>query len=1701
MMSAPNLEEELVPELGDLITLISTVFGRLTGTIIYRDADIIRVQSFSDADRAQNIPMAEDGDFREEAGIIRLIIHKKREDPHFSLQLGANVGEYVNCYGLGGEPLEGGRVAEVIATDEEDSIVLDNGTKLNFAFIGPPEPIQVIFVTATADEGEDVPPAAEPVAVEPGTEALPDYYNLSFMDGLLPAAMVEEVPTAERTYSENVQREDMYMDLLKSYSEAKQKNPKIQKSLARETELLLALKSVAGIVGPDGRMKPYIKPSKTLKDILSNNGASLAAVIPVISAKRVVYVDQETEAELDSEISKQVEIRLWIESELKSWQAEQSYTAGQDAGVGAKQAVLMYKYLYNVLFTEGSVLAPNDEEDVDIAVDQDVLRTVEPPSKLYGFSKLVIEKDTKISQKNIGKIKTRQLRALSSHKTASGSVISPSDPGKISSYILMMANLGYKFRPVKFSGFLAEDIRASNVTKQLEPFETLTNSAAYYKGEAGLKVISNSLEADETSTVDVAEWVRQNLHGSIHASDLLSASSVGVNRVLDSIGLRSYEWTPELSEVIWSAVKKSQAEFTRVYQVFLESVEAYLKSETPYKIGSGISDASTIYAKAATIKEIGAELSNMALYDPTNADWDLAKAQYLLSKAEGCMAQLMYFATSEDPHPLLERAIHVYNNEMNRKALHSAQIYDSLAKFHAEPTINTCPHCKDLDAIRSVMMYDEAKFIKLLGEFLNRYQGDRKGSWVQCKVCSTNLLCIHEVMKFYEKTHPGRAPALSKEILLDFGGAAFNGRYVCKNCGIPIAEFEYDNHLEYDDEGRPLAGRAPVEEGKKGAEDELSQILDMAMNKKKVTFDDEIKTQIYELVSIMTVNAGFMFNEETITDLVNRVYVYETTKLPKEADYEEMRARAKKPMPVYESFKANIEIGLIAALLLCEIHTVDPLPELIYPFGGCDFSRGGYPIETDDETILGAFEYIVCVIANMNRDQRPWNITEWWGESSPEDRKKRVRAWVKKMLKEPDIVILLKTARDSYATHKKASATQASAADKIPANFRPTALLKSPAFDSVNIALPGRIVESAATMPIGEAEVLIKEKAFQMAISGILNAHQAANDSGIINPASIRSESNCCFLPISEIRKGTISAFLPAEGEQEIMGLGIAETILHKRDPTSQSNGAHLWVRWTPPQPLASDPVPPDTSYFKLFMRTCFKGPRAGDIHEFGRRLNGAAVVYQCRHCNFQAPRDPLIIMSDLSDEDLSNANPKRKGDPSTKIRDEAAAALTASGVTIDASTFDELLNIVCRKQRVDPYVLPRQADSALIFAAIDRMVTSECPLLPARMTDWTALKTIVDGLFSLGSDIEEDRRIIVWADFSTRYDALKARVIELIDAREGPKMAAKGKVGAEIIDTIERMTDDPLFKGPSEINKNWIVGLERLGTSFSQMVFGSGEWFGFPFDVKKLRKIQHSLFGGLKWFGKSIKEKHTSKFENMIKSLLGSTNTATTVLNREELKTDSANVLKPLAAWLGKLNSFWISNIKSLHMYGVSNVELSNILRWIVFSSMEALLVTSSPLYTAVGSESNKAKIKTVVLAWAKESLLESKKQFDLFGMSDAEVEAAILDLREKEKISIIKELDDIKDPDEKAAEMMQMRLGIGRWAVGGKKGGEFDAEYWNFLQGQRDRIGVIDTYGTGAVKENAMGYDFAEEAQADRAYQTYAGQDEDEGGGRGEE
>ena len=137
--------------------------------------------------------------------------------------------------------------------------------------------------------------------------------------------------------------------------------------------------------------------------------------------------------------------------------------------------------------------------------------------------------------------------------------------------------------------------------------------------------------------------------------------------------------------------------------------------------------------------------------------------------------------------------------------------------------------------------------------------------------------------------------------------------------------------------------------------------------------------------------------------------------------------------------------------------------------------------------------------------------------------------------------------------------------------------------------------------------------------------------------------------------------------------------------------------------------------------------------------------------------------------------------------------------------------------------------------------------------------------------------------------------------------------------------------------------------------------------------------------------------------------------------------------------------------------------------------------------------QIQAILLVWTKATLLEAKRQYDLFGMSDLEVEMAILDAREKEKISIIKEIDDEKDPDMRAVTLMQKNLKMGRWGVAAKKSGAYNTEYWDFLQDQRDRIGIIDGAQGQAAPENPIGFDFGAAPEADRRYDTYAQQAED--------
>ena len=50
-------ETLLIPELGDLLTIVSDVHGSTTGRIVFRDEKLIRVKSYYANDRGMDFPL------------------------------------------------------------------------------------------------------------------------------------------------------------------------------------------------------------------------------------------------------------------------------------------------------------------------------------------------------------------------------------------------------------------------------------------------------------------------------------------------------------------------------------------------------------------------------------------------------------------------------------------------------------------------------------------------------------------------------------------------------------------------------------------------------------------------------------------------------------------------------------------------------------------------------------------------------------------------------------------------------------------------------------------------------------------------------------------------------------------------------------------------------------------------------------------------------------------------------------------------------------------------------------------------------------------------------------------------------------------------------------------------------------------------------------------------------------------------------------------------------------------------------------------------------------------------------------------------------------------------------------------------------------------------------------------------------------
>jgi hypothetical protein len=114
-------------------------------------------------------------------------------------------------------------------------------------------------------------------------------------------------------------------------------------------------------------------------------------------------------------------------------------------------------------------------------------------------------------------------------------------------------------------------------------------------------------------------------------------------------------------------------------------------------------------------------------------------------------------------------------------------------------------------------------------------------------------------------------------------------------------------------------------------------------------------------------------------------------------------------------------------------------------------------------------------------------------------------------------------------------------------------------------------------------------------------------------------------------------------------------------------------------------------------------------------------------------------------------------------------------------------------------------------------------------------------------------------------------------------------------------------------------------------------------------------------------------------------------------------------------------------------------------------------------------------------------KKYNDEFLAYDQEkLKSLIADREEKERVNVVREFNK-KSDEERQVELINKRLGLGKWAVGGTKLiYEYNKDYYNVERQKRIDAGIMDFSGHGDLQDQEMGdqYYNEEEYEEDNGY-----------------
>ena len=1538
-MSTEENKEEEGFQLGDRVYIASTgPIDGLRGRIYYLDENLIRILPDGSFHRLETIPIV-NGDFDPALQITNAYVIKKHVSPAFVVQHDFQVGYLAETIKESGEM---GPTYKIKAIDEEsDTVVLEDTTgketTIVFGFVGIPQDEDFIIMRVRQPpEAIAENDAKEDAALALLSDEKPvEEEGLEILDTLDVPQVTEirEIFATQRFYPDVVQRNDMLQDLLSALSVKQQKNPQKQTEIRKLVESMILLRNQVVSYAKSGEPTGRINTSyQTLIELLQKGDVALSRRVADI--KRVLFFDH-TKQHLEGKEADPVDVDPTVVVRY----LDEVITASNEyynTQIGGIQGQAITTALPNWFLSWEAYFSKFHQSwtasgGIPLASDTEFFRQVAPDldsKELSGIINLQNSDDfTKIplTVDYIEKIRISVLRGLGP-RMAKGRAIESAEAFPTTSYVLFPMKYDRDIGTIR-SGRLALDMGkammpAMTMTETLfkQPISDIPTSGAIF-----------SVTGASLANITIEDWL---------VGQPLESKGMGdVMTKLVSFGLASKELSLDQMLVVVEKIDKYRAlvraSIQEINSKSRAEMDAIVLQNNPMLLPEVVQERVQQFLGEPAFQKA---IQNFQTRYPSYRENDIALFAYLFIE----LYEFTFAVLSGAPHSLQREIRRKARGDFLRRLYESAALLEKNSKKVLEiiekPTVprshvkeymdmdvrsvNPCAHVQSINMIRKIK--DATLRMKALLEYKTRFTGNKKDNWLYCKVCSKECMCVHELILLQEFLNPKEKEGLHKELLLTFSRNQFHGQFCCSNCGQSISDIDYDTSLEYDDEGRPMSGRAVLVDKDAIFQDQLDQALGAPIGTPEdMQFVSETQTDVYKVTKAVAIRIGVNITEEGYRKIAARVEL-DLSKQPSREDYVKFQKakKAKGERTIdYDVLRSRIMVTTTAAYLLVELQTGVPAYKTRYRLPGCTkVGFSGYPVGPKEQTT--GVEYISCAIAGINDNIPPWNLTGFLKEKSVAKR-------------QVDIMKLILAAAENVL---KNSDVQHDISLKNENKEKDATLLQD---DILREAVPSGFVPEQGSH---EGAVVVAEAASEKekGRAWILLANDAAKE-GISISGSPYMESACCYHPLQ-----TPTAFWD-EKQKSFPTFA--------KDVPSGGKGSHLAVHYSARTQIQSNVVAPDSILYRVFLQVCFDGVRRGLPHEPG-------FDNLCPHCGFKFPAAP-----------------------ETLTPEEGLTALQSQNVDTSRDRFQDLLDESHNKYSVKPN---KPIELVTGVSLLEKLRALE----PAPFDGWKeALANIILAVQTFGEKTEE-------MDIATAYGPLSNLAEEF-------KQDLEERLGQENGRTLERLVKQSPAALVQSLQSYFLVPFHRLRS-------------GFHMNSLKVQK-SYELGEGTEEDLHTILQNHLAYMDELKKRMNKNT---TAKIN---------DMKKKLAAALPLLQE-----IRTPLLPGGS-IGLPYLLQAMVMG-MFAECANPNNIPEESGSSSD-ARMAQQIL-----SICLGRFRAEGMNFTQAEIQSMIAKRDEVEKMRIIGKFDRMS-PEEKAAELINKRLGLGQWAVGGT-----DA-VWKYSDAQYER------------------------------------------------